>query len=306
MQDYWTPTQPNGWYPKLSPDGRYILYGNWAAFVADLWADPPTERHVVPVSGSREINIGWYSDTEYLIFVENTYEIYRVSVSDFVPHLFVSGAAWNFFDCDSGHWYGGVPQCVYDGQHMALDGETLYGGTVKGAHFVSMAPSRGHTFAHYINGSYARQYLPENRSRVSRAGDVSMGYFGACWLARVEGQPPPPAIPNQAVQGVYEDATMTPWRRDGCHTPIRVNNVLWLWAPIEDPKNPVTGTAVVGKTYGETAVIYLPEFPAIEANVAVDIQRPDTFLIAGNDTKGFMQVRRVRMDAPRVSLTPPP
>lgn len=285
MTDAWRPAHQNGWYPKLSPTGRYLLYGNWRSYLVDL-ADLALEHVVAPRTGQRHQNVGWWSDTEYVVYAEDSHELFIVRADDRTWRLLgADPVGWNQFDCDDGHWCGSVPGCIYDGRQIDLAGASLYGARVKGSHLVAAAPARGWRMAHYIDGTLAREYPPTNTIRLSRAGDVAMGYWGPVTLARAE-------------TGVVEDATITPWRREGVPTPLRVDGVLWLWGPLEVNGDP----CVMGRRYGDLDGLLLRGFPAIDVAVVVDAAQPDTVLVAGNGTDGGLQLRRVALQAPRETL----
>src|SRR4051794_40964061 len=192
---YALPGMANGWFPKLSPTGRYLLYGNWDVFGVDL--QDGIEHHVVPRPWQRAMCVGWWDDESFLIYTEASFELFLVHVRDWLPVFFQQGAGWNYLRCADEHWLASNPGCLLDGDDFLFKGTYPLGGEIAGEHFVAASPSLGWQVVHFLGKVEVAAYPPQSVSAVNKAGDIGFGYSGPGSLVRFE-------------TGVVEDVTITP------------------------------------------------------------------------------------------------
>ncbi len=130
----WTPPQTaNGWWPALSPDGRYVAYGNWGeSWVTDLTTGQTWDFRNPPdlTVGHRCISGHWIrSDT--LTFTcesddlprDNFYR-YEVTVGQWTPVRTADNTALvgnNDFRAQDGHWVSWLAS----GFRLAKDNQVL-------------------------------------------------------------------------------------------------------------------------------------------------------------------------------------
>lgn len=277
-----------GWWGKISPDGRWLLYGNWSVNVVDL-RNPNFQVSIAPVAGSRHQNIGWISATEFAILAESTFEWYRVSVTDWVPRLWFAGRPWNMMSVTENHWYGGVPECIVDGQPIQRNGQDCYGGTVAGDYFLTASPGDNWQLALFQNRQLKHLFPAASFGWVNKHGDCSFTPPGPAYISLAEWN------------GRMEDVTLAPSRYESAPYIVRTKDgEIWLWSF----SNNGPDEYVMGRRYGETTPIVLHNFPGLSLNVVEDPDNPNAFIVAGHSNKGWIQVHRVRRDAPRERLKP--
>jgi hypothetical protein len=284
----WRAQTTNGWFPKLSPDGRHVAYGFWATRIADLATG--TEREVKAPTGSRMNPAGWVDNSTLIAHTEDgPANVYRISLSDYVPVPlgFDGTASWS--SARDGHWatsLAGRPYTVRDGQAFRAD-IPQYGPVQLAGDYTVVSRSDNWNTVVFNGDQVARELPPDNRWTVDAEGDVATGYFGRVHL-------------YPAGQG-HVDATLSPRGREGVPALVRVGGQLWLWSQIEDEGE--NGLAsVIGRRAGEDEPILLRSFPAVEPSV---VWNGSEFVIAGNGTDGSMQVRWVPADAARTRLVAP-
>lgn len=276
-----------GWWGKLSPTGRYLVYGNWSVNICDLWTGAIVS--IAPVAGSRHQNIGWVSDTEVALVAESTSEWYKHSVIDGQTRLWFQGRGWNKMSAADGHWYGGVPECVYDGRAIQRNGQDCYGGVVAGRHFLTASPADNWQQALYTDGEFVRFFPPVSFAWVNKHGDCSF-------------TPPGPALISlHETSGIVEDVTLAPSRYESAPVIVRTRDgEIWLWSF----SNNGPDEYVMGRRYGEKEPIVLHNFPGLSLDVVEDSQHPGAFLVVGHSNKGWLQVHRVFRNEARERLKP--
>lgn len=303
----WSPTHTtNGWFPKLSPDGRYIAYGFWETHLTDLTTGVETQlRPPLSIDGqSRRMNpIGWLNATTLIAVTELgppqvlSIDVTTGRITDLnVPNY--EGAS--FGNADAGSW--GVYLATADGRnaYCTVNGQPFhpelqqYGCAVSGRHVLTADKSQNYEIMHFVDGTLMRRLPSDNKFRVNAHGDIVTGYYGTlkCYPFR-EG---------------FVDATLTPWRREEPGAAVRVNGDLWLWTATDD--DDAGRMLILGRRLGETMPIILWDFPSVHTDV---VWNGEHFLVAGNSDKGALQVRWVSMDAAReplptrtvVPITPP-
>lgn len=284
----WSPLMTqNGWFAKLSPSGRYVLYGFWQAFCADLVTGE--EREFNPVPGKRTTPVGWYSDDTFLITVEGDWRKFDVNVFDWQPVANGSFGEAVFFSADGGHWGATLtvnpPRTIVDGVELRANGSPMYGIAVAGRHAVSAATASSYDIVHFTDGAEVRRFPTNNAWCINRDGDLGMGYYGPALLAR-------------AAATTIEDVTIAPDLRESMPVPVRSGGDLWIWSAMIE-----RGAIVAGRRLGDDNPIVLENFPAVAVSVVDDVAH-DQFIVAGNNTNGHLEVRWVPKTLPRRALVP--
>jgi hypothetical protein len=282
----WGPPQGNGWFPKISPDGKWILYGFWQTFLANL--ETGQEYELTAPTGARLNPVG-FLDAQTVIAATETgpAAVYRFDVNARVaqdlgvpPELSV--ASW--VGAGYGHWGLNLATawvCVKDGQKFRPD-IVQYGIALSGDHLVT---SNHETLLRHFRGNDIIREIPmDNSWTVNQYGDICTGYYG-----------PLKVYPHN---GSYVDGTITPWRREGVACPVRRKGKLWLWNATDDD---AARSFVMGRELGDADPIVLENFPAV-AVAAVCPNDGDDWVVAGNNDKGQLQVRWCPVTHPRTNL----
>ena len=289
----WSPKRTiNGWYPKINPSGTHVLYGFWETHLVDLATEQ--EYEVTAPTGARLDPLDWITDRAFIAATEDgPAAVYSVSLDTLEPVLVPNAAPWggahSWGGAGHGHWGlyvqapgNAQPYCVKDGRpfHPEID---QYKIAICGEHLVTADKARGYELQHFVGDTLVRRLPADAGWRVNAEGDVVTGYYGV-----VDCYP--------LGQGLV-DATVTPWRREEPGCPVRVDGELWLWNGADESEDGL----IMGRRVGEQDPIVLRAFPAVYVSA---VWTGTIWIIAGNDDKGRLQVRRVRGDAPRERLVP--
>ena len=110
----WNASSANGWWPNLSPDGKYVAYGNWGdSFVTDLQTKQTWNfKDPVDLTVSHRCLGGAWIKPDTLSFVCEfgstlTFYRYEVKIGEWIPKRTAddpSLVAGNFFATKDGHW----------------------------------------------------------------------------------------------------------------------------------------------------------------------------------------------------------
>lgn len=286
----WSPSQQNGWWPRFSPDGLKLAYGNATSFVADFRADgAPVEslllsggyagywltNHTLMVTQVTAAN-GWWN--RFL------YSVPTLPTSPWVSTPQTAVFA-NWFDAADGHWASNVANgpVTYDGTQV-LDrghGVSIAGGllaTMQDEEILIRAPS----------GTWALAGVkePPHTFKINAQGYLTYGR-GTIWVRTPDGQ--------------HVSAMATPWMQEYEGVTVMVGNVPWVWTGTTDPSNGVS--MLIGRPLGEKDVIVVHgvNYAAISVVYQPGLQQ---FVVAGCNTNGWLLQRAVPVDAPRVRLVP--
>jgi hypothetical protein len=284
----WSPTiTNNGWFPKLSPSGKQIVFGFWGTFYANL--ETGEQREIKDPEGGRLNPMGFLNETTIVAHTEVAGgKVYFISTSDFVPRhqaIPFEGAA-NWVHAQDGHYALSLANrefTVKDGQAFRQDIKQ-YGQVELAGDYMVIADKSDWVWTLFRGNDVARRLGQGAMATVNAHGDAAIGYFGPCTV-------------YPAGQGAI-DCTLSPARREGVPALVRVNGELWLWSAIEDH-----GASIIGRKLGETEPILLTNFPSVWTRV---VWNGSHFVIAGNNTDGSLQVRWVRPGAKRTKLEQPP
>ncbi|MDP2642010.1 MAG: hypothetical protein Q8P21_01830 [bacterium] len=298
--EIWSPTQTsNGWWPALSPNGRYVAYGNWGeSWVTDLESPTKITRNFsrpedLP-KGARCIAGQWMSSTKLTFVcsdipgVDGFYR-YEVIVGEWVARRTSDNPGnveGNVFKAKDNHWASYLAPT-----RIAKDNQVIVSGGTGGVIAIS-----GNTLVHACTN--------ENQSICVRDGanlsktyqvrtplhqmEINSGYILYGGSGPVRGITP---------SGTDIDLTVSPWRYEGIGDLTSVNNTVWVTTTSWD-SSANTGYIFV-RPWGSISTIAIPA----EAVSVSTIYKDGDFVIAYNDDSGRMKVVTVPADSPRTIVT---
>lgn len=281
----WSPTSTtNGWWPRLSPDGLLLAFGNAQSFVADFRTNPPRETLL---DGDRAWGGYWMSERRLTFFKERVggWDRYEVDVPDspngpwslrLVDSL--PDAVWHAGD---GHYAGFVPwkEVYYDGRNYAK-GYGGHGALVAGPFLLQLSQGPPQAFRLHIPAlnSYAERKITRggNGPTLHNQGYIGHGYSGPAYVFDPEGR--------------EYDVTATPWRQESSPQIVMVNGAPWVWNASEDPNGPfLIGRPLLQNGYAGKPVKIVRGVPGTALSVVYRPNRDD-FVIAGCNAVGALTV----------------
>lgn len=288
----WSPSQPNSWWPHLSPDGSMVAYGNGHVWVALLNITPVPELDIGPgyVYGWHAPNILFYGielpgdrGELHQVVLDGTGQWFDSIVS--ADPTLCWGNPPDGIDAADGHWGTWLASAA---GRIVRDDTVL----ATGGHYVKVAGpcvawlSDGATTITRWQGGGARTTVPlfgPNALTLNADGYIGYGYFGPAGLIWPAG--------HQA------DVTVTPWKQET--PPIVVadlNGADWLWCGTEDPFD--QALIVVGHPIGDPTCLILDQpFGSLSVRLVGSHWR-----VAGCSTTGALVVQDIPWDAARVPL----
>jgi hypothetical protein len=279
----------NGWFPRLSNDGRYVAFGFGGMAVADLTTGQETVLHPNNAFSANWIRPGVLTYIREADARGNIAERYEVNAGEWIPRRqdedpsIVSG---NIFAAADGHWasYLGL------GGRISFDGRVLMTGA-QGA----LATSRGwvvhvtgdEKFINvWIDGVLSRAHpaLTPVHQMTINSGYIAYGGYG----------------PVRAItpQGQDINVSIAPWGWEGTGQFFFVNGQPWIatatWA------NHLQKGYILLRPFGETRPIIIEGDVAGMHVTAIG----DIIHLAFNDPLGVLQVLTFKASAPRQWFDP--
>jgi hypothetical protein len=301
----WNPSHDNGWFGKVSPDGKHVAYGNWNVFCTDLTTSPPTEHSLGRgwIFGWADIYHLWI--TRQIIDQQNPREMIEVDVRDWSTkplNLDTKLITANFGNVRGGHWGTDEPKGIgsFDGQPLVVPTDiSPYGCEVAGVYFKASGTAKGasddwHNWRLYLwkSGQFLRVITPitaANFSSLHPEGYVSYA-GGGCRVYTPDGQD----LDLQCRPDVSESVAVLCRALDG---------IMWAWTWVYISEDPNDWFAF-GRPLGEKLGIRVP-MPGNDLSIGVN---ENGWVISGYSDKGKLFVATVPLDAPRVEMPghPPP
>ncbi len=298
----------DGWFPQVSPDGRFVAYGFRVAQYVDLVTG--AVRDVLPdyLPAGRFLRpMGWWGAETFLVRDLDNGQLFRVHApTGTVDRLPVAPelAVFNDASASAGHW-GGVRR--QNPNRLVLDGVIMVGTDhllcSLAGHFAATQAADGkiRRWRHPGVGSYVLEatITPQqpnaNEFVVGEDGTVSYGYYSSMRLCFLDGRD--------------VNATVTPGAGSESVAALPLlNGQLWLWQGAE-----LAGLGVViGRDWhadGTAQAILLDRFPCVSITAAFN---GTAWVVAGCSARGELQVAFVDPAAVRQKLvgtapaTPPP
>lgn len=302
----WSPSQPNGWWPSMSPTGRYVAYGNWHLYVTDLqtgetWdtnlpACPSGWASETVVGGAVELGANCVRDFYLCDVVSRTITKHPIA-AETGPHKIV------------GETIVGVRPGGENPAHMAYyrngvpvpnqDGKGWFGwdtNTPDGRHFL-LSASRTQPWRAVIvdaeTGTEVRRF-PDVVSNmfmdfvVRPDGFYLTHHHGPMLLMRPDGttQTIPTVVPDN--HG-WEGGPTLAW----------AGEELWIWTGLAIGAN--EQLFIAGRRLGDTDPILLPGGGG-NLNVTYD-EAQDVFIVAGTTDRGALTVHTVSRTAARTKVS---
>ena len=291
----WSPSQTNnGWWPALSPDGRYVAYGNWGeSWVTDLQTkqNHDLSRPEELPSGARCLGGQWIKPDTVTFVCElednSKYYRYEAKIGEWRPKKKdddPSLVAGNKFVAADGHWASWTPQRIArDNRILASDspgGALAIGGNLT-AHACDNTNSQ---ICFWTDNALSRRYSAQTplHQMDARQGYIAYGGYGP-----VRGITTPN---NQDI-----DLTATPWRREFQPTVFAVGNAIWLATYSE---NSSTEYIVLRPWGRKDAIILNGGAASMDA-----VSNGTTITVAYATDRGALTVVTVPANSPRSTLT---
>ncbi|MBI2065167.1 MAG: hypothetical protein HYT62_03895 [Candidatus Yanofskybacteria bacterium] len=308
----WNPKQNSGfgWFPHLSPDGRYVGYGFGNLRITDLKTSQERDFSK-PFGGSTPSNYACYSPwwikptvaTAQCVFddypppiLTDRIEIDTSDTSSWTARrttddpALVSGPGFTAYD---GHWATGKVNgtIIYDNQVLISD-PNIHWGAVTGqggwlAFAINTVPPNIWEIWIYQNGNLVKKYQPKHGINSL---SINNGYFA---YADVKGHQ----------TGVYPDGrevdlAATSWQGDfGGHI-VMVQGQPWIVTAATDPS--INKDIILLHEWGNTnSIIILGAASGLDT-----VFDPSTneFIVAHNDAKGYLTVDWVPLNSQRYNL----
>ncbi len=314
MIGYLGRTYNNGWWPTLSPNGRYVAFGNFGdSFVIDLnststpkqmWnfkapAGFPSEAE----GGGRCMGGQWLSNTKLTFVCEIGGVVnnnvagfwrYEVTVGEWIarktsddPNNVIS-TQWRakdnvFASFAAGNSRSGTPSRITLNNQVVA---TNTGGaiSISGSKLVH-ACTNDNTSICVRTGLTLTKTYPV---RTPMAGTATLNdYIAYGGYGPIRGITP---------TGVDIDLTVTPWKWENLGELLWVNGTMWVVTTSFDSSS--EGTYIFLRPWGSKPVIAVSA-PAVWVSVVV---KGSDFLIAYNDAVGNMQVLTIPINSQRITL----
>jgi hypothetical protein len=294
LRPRWTPPTKDGWYPKVSPTGRYVVYGNAKTQCVDLETGIVTKYLDEP--GKFMQSMGWWDAHTFMLRDMDGGLLYLCDAETGAVAPFPVPAGYGYGNdasASAGRW--GVVRRVPD--RFILNGliklperDSLLLCSVAG-HFAVVQDWRAHTLLLWEDGVLVAEFTPQqpndNEIRVNELGTVSYGYYSTMRL--------------RFRDGTDVNATVTPGKGSESIADMPLlDGEMWLWQGAE------LGDAgvVIGRDWlvdGVKQAIVLDKFPCVSLTAAWN---GNEWVVAGCDAVGAMQVAFVSRNAPRQKLEP--
>src|ERR1044072_2094231 len=239
----WSPEQPNGWYPFISFDGRYVVYGVNGVFITNLMTK---ETHSYPNG-----YFGRWLNENTVIFgvyvAKDAMQLYTVAIGDWnAQPLNIDPAVSNAHDFAAGenHWAATVSatRIVIDG--IVAERALVWGAKIAGDYLITTRAAEGYIQRFRLSDGEVNTInlrVPAKEYAVHSSGIVAYGY-------------PEIFVSNE---NTVVDVTASPLRKEWAPCLFSVNGELWV----------ATATTLPGANY----VLLRPvKYPATEECIIVE------------------------------------
>lgn len=280
-----------GWFPSISQDGRWALFGFSSMGIIDL--QTLKVQDIQPpgfVGGFLNSTTFRYNDPDRNKLYEGKLEGTKWVVQE-VPN---GAALGSHFAVRDGHWAlnlrsGQFPMNV-DGQ--VIETNCIGCDTAQG--LVVFSKNVGdQRYELWVWDAERKQYVDKFKPRIGpnefriNHGYVSYGYFSRCWVRTPDKRD--------------IDITVNQWGGESPAHIIKSGNEIWALSTSEYAEQGNNSAFLILRPLGDNKIIRLP-FGAVRPwGTFID----GRFLIIGNDARGVMHVAEVPLNEPREALKPP-
>jgi hypothetical protein len=285
MDEGWDSPYADGWYPKISPDGRYVSFGNVERRVLDLVTKEV--RQFQPNAYG-----GFWITNENLVFLAenggNNTTIYQVTRGVWNPVAITSssqdssGPDWGASD---GHWINNINGNVRVDGRIIKTGIPFGTRMSRGRIVYATDPSGANLGVMDLNGNTLRThpcYTPQHE-RLIFEDHVVYGAHGP-----IHG-----IYPNGTDIEVTLDAPSGYNRDEGVGAMFKVNQQIWHITNTSYDR----GYVLIRPFGSRSAIIYEGDAVSVDA-IAVQ----DKIIFAFADATGRLHVRAVPINSPRATF----
>jgi hypothetical protein len=289
----WVAPFADGWYPRLSPDGRYLLCGSTAARIVDLQT-----KQVIQFGGPPQVMaVGWLNPTQAVVEADlsgtdKQWRTHRLDAPLFQsPTLLGPGLSFN--GAGGNRWAGGTTTQIWSGDPNghAVNIAAGYGASCDetGTVCYSIDVHTAGKIVVWRNGQILRTVVPAaaaNRQIIGAGGYVGYGYYGPSWINTPENK-------NLQVNVTAAESPPLAFRHGGA---------VWL-ATTNDNGVYLRPLGVTDRAITVSIPYHAPHGGAVDCSV---VSLGAHILVASNDAKGQLQVATVPADAPLAPILKPP
>ncbi len=288
----WSPPQTNnGWWPSLSPDGRYVAYGNWGeSWITDLSTGENWDfRHPSDLPADGRCIAGQWIKDDTLTFpceIKEGFARYEVKVGEWVARRTADDPALvaaNTFIAKDGHWASNIAA-----KRIVEDGRILTSNRPGG-----LMSIRGNVLLSACTNNNAAICVWKDYSLL-RSHPAKTPLFGADFYNNYIAYGGYGAIHGITPGGTDIDLTATTGFRESVPKIVPVNNQPWV---VSDPWNSIAQFMML-RPWGERSSIIV-NMQVVSFSV---VHADGKFIIAGNGDRGQLRVVTVSDKAKRVDI----
>jgi hypothetical protein len=285
----------NGWFPKISPDGKYIGCG-----FSDISIVDPVSGQAWPLM-SHAFWAQWIQPNVMTFLHEDDENgllqtRYEVPMSTKIPAAMPgdpSVVAGNIFSADAGHWAsfqsGASRRLTYDGVALSNDGGPAMSVSADWLVYAKNVNGKNLGLIVYKGGQRLKEYplsgVPEAFEVNVNQGYIVYGGYGA-----IHGIDP---------SGHDIDLTITPWRWEAHAFVFFVDGQPWVASTTSYAK--FDRGYILLRPWGSQDAIVLEDGDAAGLDAA---SVNGEIIVAMNTNTGILSVRRFKATAPRVRVVP--
>ncbi len=306
----WSPTQTtNGWWPQISPDGRYVSYGNWGeSWVTDLQTGQNYDFSKADGSlpdGSRCIAGNWI-EGDTLSFVceigsfenqgKDGFDRFEVKVGEWIAHktsddpMLVNG---NNEDAADGHW---ISYLASSPSRLAADNAVLATGTG------GIPRTSQGKFAYMCNNDNTVICVNDGTNPVKTYsagnGAVGMDFLNGYILYSQAVSTYGRELHGIDPSGKNLNFTVSPWGGESAPNLFTVNGQIWMASQDCDSSAANANCYTFLRPWGSIAVISVKSAGVLGSVVDTD----GNIMLAEYSDKGVLTILTVPDNSPRSTL----
>ncbi|MBI2674404.1 MAG: hypothetical protein HYX22_01565 [Candidatus Yanofskybacteria bacterium] len=294
----WSPSQTNnGWWPSLSPDGKYVAYGNFGeSWVTDLSTGQNYDlsKPAGLPDGARCRGGQWITSSKVTFICDSIPGItgfyrYEAAIGEWIarktdddPNNVVS----SIFVAKDGHWasFLALTRIIKDNT-VLTDNQPGGAIAISGDLLVNACTNENQQICVWDRTNLSTSY--DVRTPLFEM-DMEDGYITYGGFGPIRGIDP---------SGKDIDLTATAWKREGSPRVLMVNGQPWVATYTWDDTLGVSNVLI--RPWGERKSIVL-QMDAASLSV---VYTNGNFIVAANNDRGGLIVQTIPADSPRVDLS---
>ncbi len=294
----WNASSANGWWPNISPDGKYIAYGNWGdSFITDLESKKTWNFKNPPdLTAAHEcIGGGWIKPNTVSFVCQfgkgTTFYRYEVVVGEWVPKRMPDNpvlVASNAAAVKDGHWVS-----IATGRDMVIDNELIEdsagGGspTIDGDTVVT-ACADNNDICIWKDNALSDELAAETPVRTLDSNDNYIAYTG--YDSTVYGRDPSGATKNLSALSPANEFSVRL---------VSANGKMWV-ATSTCGNNSTDNCSALIRPWGEkNSIVASAKAPYSLGSI---VYTNNNFVIAWSGDHGQLVVQTISADSPRYDL----